>query len=97
MSEFKGYQVQYTRPITRLEANSPIKFGNLVYNNGLKSLYKYHPELKGVALGAVHSTDADNALRQGYITPNQYNQAYEDYLSGLADKYSILPKETNIK
>lgn len=97
MSEFKGYQVQYTSPITKLEENSPIKYGGLVYQNGLKTLYKYHPELKGVALGAVHSTDADNALRQGYITPNQYNQAYEDYLSGLADKYSILPKETNIK
>lgn len=96
MSEFKGYQVQYTSPITQLEASSPIKFGNLVYND-LKTLYKYHPELKGVTLGAVHSTDADNALRQGYITPNQYNQAYEDYLTNLSDKNPITPKESSTK
>lgn len=96
MSEFKGYQVQYTSPITQLEASSPIKFGNLVYNN-LKTLYKYHPELKGVTLGAVHSTDADTALQQGYITPDQYNQAYEDYLTNLSDKNPITPKESSTK
>lgn len=96
MSEFKGYQVQYTSPITQLEASSPIKFGNLVYND-LKTLYKYHPELKGVTLGAVHSTDADTALQQGYITPDQYNQAYEDYLTNLSDKNPITPKESSTK
>lgn len=96
MSEFKGYQVQYTSPITQLEASSPIKFGNLVYND-LKTLYKYHPELKGVTLGAVHSTDADTALQQGYITPYQYNQAYEDYLTNLSDKNPITPKESSTK
>lgn len=96
MSEFKGYQVQYTSPITQLEAISPIKFGNLVYND-LKTLYKYHPELKGVTLGAVHYTDADTALQQGYITPDQYNQAYEDNLTNLSDKNSITPKESSTK
>lgn len=96
MSGFKGYQVQYTSPITQLEANSPIKFGNLVYKD-LKTLYKYHPELKGVRLEAVHYTDADTALQQGYITPDQYNQAYEDYLTISAEKYPITPKESSTK